>query len=307
MLPVGSDIPASAERLEPRAIRCGLGIMIAMEGRPRMAVVGHTEWVRFALVDEVPPLGGIAHATATWEGPGGGGGVAAAQLAALAGSASFFTALGTDEVGDRSVEALEARGVAVHAVRRDAPTRTALTMVDGRGERTIVTLGDRLEPHGTDPLPWDLLGSCDGVYVTAGDDAALRLARAAKVVVVTSRIGARLASSGIQAEAVVGSARDPAERIDPSTLPTPPGVLVLTEGAQGGTFRTAEGRVGRYEAAPLPGRVVDTYGAGDSFQAGLTYGFATGMTVESALELAARCGAAAVTGRGPTGGQLRLG
>ena len=269
-----------------------------------MAVVGHTEWVRFALVDEVPPPGGIAHATAAWEGPGGGGGVAAAQLAALAGSAAFFTALGADELGDRAVDEREARGVEVHAVRRQAPTRTALTMVDDRGERTIVTLGDRLEPHGADPLPWPTLAGCDGVYVTAGDDDALRKARAAKVVVVTSRIGARLASSGIKADAVVGSARDPAERIDLAALPTPPDVLVLTAGAQGGTFHTADGRHGRYDAAPLPGRVMDTYGAGDSFQAGLTYGLATGMTIEEALALAARCGAHAVTGRGPTGGQL---
>jgi ribokinase len=277
-----------------------------MADRPRVAVVGHTEWVRFALVDAVPPRGGIAHATAAWEGPGGGGGVAAAQLAALAGSAAFFTALGDDEIGDRAAEELLARDLEVHAVRRHAPTRTALTMVDDRGERTIVTLGDRLEPHGADPLPWSTLAGHDGVYVTAGDDDALRRARAAKVVVVTSRIGARLASSGIKPDAVVGSARDPAERIDVSALPTPPDVLVLTDGAQGGTFRTSDGLHGRYEAAPLPGPVMDTYGAGDSFQAGLTYGLAAGMTIEDALELAARCGAQAVTGRGPTGGQLRL-
>ena len=281
-------------------------MMRTMADRPRVAVVGHTEWVRFALVDEVPPRGGIAHATAAWEGPGGGGGVAAAQLAALAGSAAFFTAVGDDEVGDRAVDELAALGVEVHAVRRDAPTRSALTMVDDRGERTIVTLGDRLEARGADPLPWSSLADRDGVYVTAGDDDALRKARAAKVVVVTSRIGSRLASSGIRADAVVGSARDPAERIDVTTLPAPPDVLVLTDGAQGGTFRTADGRHGRYEAAPLPGRVMDTYGAGDSFQAGLTYGLAAGMTIEKALELAARCGAHAVTGRGPTGGQLRF-
>lgn len=278
-----------------------------MDDRARVAVVGHTEWIRFALVDDVPPRGGIAHATASWEGPGGGGGVAAAQLAALAGGAAFLTALGEDDLGDRSVEGLTERGIEVHAVRRGAPTRTAFTMIDARGERTIVTLGDRLEPHGTDPLPWELLASCDGVYVTAGDDAALRFARAARVVVVTSRIGARLASSGIRADVVVGSARDPAERLDPSSLPAHPGALVLTDGAGGGTFRTADGREGRYEAAPLPGPVVDTYGAGDSFHAGLTYGLASGMALADALELAARCGAHAVTGRGPTGGQLRLG
>jgi ribokinase len=277
-----------------------------MVDRPKMAVVGHTEWIRFARVDEVPPRGGIAHASATWEGPGGGGGVSAAQLAALAGSSLFFTALGDDAIGDRSVAEMGDRGIEVHAARRAVPTRTALTMVDDDGERTIVTLGERLEPHGEDPIPWDLLAACDGVYVTAGDDAALRLARTAKVVVITSRIGDRLSSSGIRADAVVGSARDPAERIDVAALPVKPGAVVLTEGADGGTYETADGRNGRYKPASLPGPIVDTYGAGDSFHAGLTYGLAAGMTIEDALELAARCGAHAVTGRGPTGGQLRM-
>lgn len=271
----------------------------------RTAVVGHTEWVRFALVDRVPPAGGIAHATATWEGPGGGGGVAAAQLAALGGKSLFFTALGDDDLGDRSVSAFRALDVEVFAARRDDPTRTGLVMVDGGGERTIVTLGDRLEPRGDDPLPWDGLASCDGVYVTAGDDDALRLARAARVVVVTSRIAERLASSGIVADVVVGSAHDPAERFDPAALAAPPGVVVRTEGADGGWFRTSAGREGRYAPAPLPGPIVDTYGAGDSFQAGLTYGLAAGMALEDALTLAARCGAHAATGRGPTGDQLR--
>jgi ribokinase len=50
---------------------------------------------------------------------------------------------------------------------------------------------------------------------------------------------------------------------------------------------------------------VDAYGAGDSFAAGLTYGLADRRSPEDALELAARCGAACMTGRGPYEGQLR--
>ena len=37
----------------------------------RMAVVGHIEWIRFARLRQVPPPGGIEHATETWEGAGG--------------------------------------------------------------------------------------------------------------------------------------------------------------------------------------------------------------------------------------------
>jgi sugar/nucleoside kinase (ribokinase family) len=44
--------------------------------------------------------------------------------------------------------------------------------------------------------------------------------------------------------------------------------------------------------------VVDTYGAGDCFAAGLAFGLAAGLEVARALDFAARCGAAALTGPG---------
>ena len=55
---------------------------------------------------------------------------------------------------------------------------------------------------------------------------------------------------------------------------------------------------------PLPGPVVDAYGCGDSFAAGLAFGLGSGRDIDSALELAARCGATCMTGRGPYGRQL---
>ena len=47
----------------------------------KFAVVGHVEWVEFAVVDRVPPQGTIGFATEpTFREPAGGGGVAAVQL-----------------------------------------------------------------------------------------------------------------------------------------------------------------------------------------------------------------------------------
>jgi ribokinase len=272
----------------------------------RVAVVGHIEWITFARVDRVPAAGDIAHATETWSGAGGGGGVAAQQLAKLAGSCELFTALGEDEIGHRAAEELTAVGIEVHAARRTSPTRQALCLVDRDGERTITTLGPRLEARGSDALPWHRLAEIDAVYVTAGDADALRRARAALVVVVSSRHLRTLAASGIRADAVVGSALDRDETYDPELLAhAPPDVVVLTEGAAGGRFRTAAGETGRWHpAAPPPGPISDTYGSGDSFHAGLTWALGAGSPLPEALELAARCGAAALTGRGPAGGQL---
>ena len=80
-------------------------------------------------------------------------------------------------------------------------------------------------------------------------------------------------------------------------------MTVATRGPDGGTYTTADGRTGSFEAAPLPGPVVDAYGAGDSFAAGLTFALGSGMDVDAALALAARCGAGNLTGAGPYAGQ----
>jgi ribokinase len=49
---------------------------------------------------------------------------------------------------------------------------------------------------------------------------------------------------------------------------------------------------------------VDAYGCGDCFAAGLTFALGRGDPVEEAVALAARCGAAVMTGRGPYAAQL---
>ncbi len=270
----------------------------------RTAVVGHTEWIEFAKVDHVPAAGEIVHATEWWEEPAGGGAVAAVQLHKLSDDCLFFTAFGRDATGKRAHLELESLGPRVEAALRRQPTRRGVTFIDPNGERTITTLGERLEPAIDDRLPWDELDTIDAVYVCAGDVSAIRAARRAKVVVATTRIMDVLGRADVRLDAVVGSGRDPSERFDPTALGHPPGLVVLTDGARGGVFAAPGGRKGRYEAAPLPGPLVDTYGGGDSFAAGLTFALASGLDVRDALELACRCGAACVAGRGPYQGQL---
>jgi ribokinase len=267
----------------------------------RTAVVGHVEWVEFVRVARLPRADEIAHAIDRWEEPGGGGPVAAAQLLRLSGDCTFFTAVGVDDVGDRSLLGLEALGLRVEAARRPVPSRRAVTFIDVGGERSITVIGERSHPRAEDPLPWSELEGVDAVYVCAADAEALRLIRRARVVVATSRVSDLLTEAGIRLDAVVGSASDPAERFDPSRLSEPPAVVVRTEGAGGGSFETAEGRAGRYAAAEPPGPLVDRYGAGDVFAAGLAFALARGDDLEDALALAARCGAWCVAGRGPYG------
>jgi ribokinase len=272
--------------------------------RLRVAVVGHVESVQFARVQHVPSAGAVIHARDLFEESAGGGAVAAVQLARLAGGASFFTALGGDEHGRRAIARLSELGVQVHAARSAAPTRTAVTLLDDRGERTIITLGERLEPRGEDDeLPWTELEGIDAVYFTAGDLAALRAARKARVLVASPRAVDALGHD-VTLDALVLSENDTLERREAAHAGDEAELVAFTEGGRGGAYRERSGRSGRWAAASLPGAVVDSYGCGDSFAAGLTYALGAGLEASDALELAARCGAVCLTGRGPYQQQL---
>lgn len=270
----------------------------------RVAVVGHVEWVEFARVPEVPRAGAIVHAGESWEEPGGGGAVAAVQLAKLAGDCLFMTALGDDELGHRTLAALRGLGLRVEVAWRPVAQRRGFVHVDARGERTITVIGDRLGPSGDDPLPWDELDDADAVYFTAGDSIAARHARQARVFTTTARTLSTFVGTRLPLDALLGSRDDAGERYGPGTLDPEPQLVVRTAGAAGGEWEQRDGGCGTWEATPPPGDVADAYGCGDSFAGGLTFALARGDAPAAAAELGARCGAACLTGRGPYAGQL---
>ena len=273
--------------------------------QPKVAVVGHVEWVQFARVQHVPSAGEVVHASDPFEEPAGGGAVAAVQLARLAGKAVFITALGDDEYGQRSVVRLRELGVDVQAAFDQAPSRRAVTLVDKRGERTITTFGPRLDPRGEDGREhWSALEGVDVVYFTAGDVAALRIARAsARVLVVSPRARAAL-GHGVPLDALVLSDDDEVELGEAGDAQSEARLVVWTEGKRGGRYRDASGASGRWDAVQAPGKIADSYGCGDSFVAGLALGLGADLDVPAALALAARCGAVCVTGHGPYERQL---
>ncbi len=270
-----------------------------------MGVLGHAEWVDFAIVPRLPRPGEILHTDEFWEEGAGGGAVAAVQMAKLTGAAVFVTALATDDLGRETAQQLAGQGVTVHAAPRDGRQRRGFVYLTDDGERTITVLGERLVAHGDDPLPWDVFAQLDGVYVTGGDPAALRAARAAGVIVATPRADDALRDAGVPVDVLVHSGNDEDEQLDPAELDPPPRTIVTTLGSKGGRWEGELGS-GGWEPEDLPGERVDAYGAGDSFAAGLTTGLAAGMAIADAVRLGARCGAANMTGRGPYGAQLDL-
>ncbi|MEB3306994.1 MAG: PfkB family carbohydrate kinase [Cyanobacteriota bacterium] len=263
----------------------------------RLAVVGHVEWVDLLAVERLPQAGRVGHALAFLEEAAGGGAVVAVTLARLLQQpVTFFTALGRDATGERAAERLRALGLHLEVAWREAATRRAVSFVDDQGDRAITVIGPRLSPTAADLLPWASLADVDGVFVTAADAAALRACRASRLLLATPRVGLPLLrEAGVALDALIGSGLDPAEAVPPGAVHPQPVLSIATEGAAGGVAHPG----GRFPAPSLQGPLVDAYGCGDSFAAGVMAGLAAHWTVEQAISLGCHLGAACALHLGP--------
>jgi sugar/nucleoside kinase (ribokinase family) len=86
-------------------------------------------------------------------------------------------------------------------------------------------------------------------------------------------------------------------------LSTLSSVVAVKRGAQGAIARSASQAA---SASALPVEVVDTVGAGDSFDAGFLYGFLKGWDLEKSLRLACVCGSLNTRSAGGTAAQPTL-
>ena len=205
-------------------------------------------WAR--RVDRVPPGRGRAEARRDrrgdrdWAEPAGGGGVAAVELARLAGDRrSTACSAATSSAAGPGARAGWRR---VHVAPATSRQRRGFCYVDEVGERTITVIGEKPRPQGGDgTLPWEELERADGVYFTAGDAEAVRQARRARVLVATARELPTLHAAGVELDALVASGEDDAERYQAGDLDPPPKLVVSTAGALGGWAQPG----GPYKAA----------------------------------------------------------
>jgi len=258
-----------------------------------VGVVGHVEWVDFVSVPNLPVPGEILHARSAFARAGGGGAVAASVLAELGAEVDFYCALGRDAEGTATVAQLQDRGVRVHVAWRDQRTRRAVTFLEPGGERTIITLGERLEPLGSDELEWERLGDAGSVYFTAGDGGALERAHRCGFVVASPRARDVLEAKDAHVYALVFSEGDEDESAWANRVASHARLLVATEGERGGRWWGES--EGRWAAVPLPGPPRDTYGCGDSFAAAFTLGLGRHDSIPEAAKIGAQAGALALT------------
>jgi ribokinase len=274
-----------------------------MSRRPRVAIVGHVEWATHAR-GTFPSTGEIRALEEAFDEPAGGGAVAAAQAVKLGAETVFFTALGADSAADAAHMILTELGIEVRAAPRTEPQTRAISVTDASGERAIALIGAPLAPRVDDRLGWEELADMDAVYFTGRDPLTLTACRTAPALVVTARRWRVLAEAGIECDVLVASAGDPDEQIPAGGLEIPPGAWAITDGARGGTWIEQHERPHTWNPVRPPGPVLDSYGCGDAFAAGLTVGLAAGYPLADAIALGARCGAQTITARGGLRGQL---
>ena len=248
------------------------------------AVVGHIEWVTFLKVDHLPKPGIISHSKNSIDYPAGGGAVIAKTLADLTNKkVHFFTSLGNDYYGEQCFNILSNMGLKLHVAWRDKPTRRGFSLTDSDGERSITVIGERLAPTFKDKLDWKIFEKMDGIFITASDSNIIKSARTAKSLCTTPRVGINIIKkSQVCFDGLIGSNLDPGEAFSLSEISIKPRYIIKTEGNNGGIVFPG----GRYKALKNINPVVDSYGCGDSFAAGILFGLASEWNIDKCLNLA---------------------
>jgi ribokinase len=235
-------------------------------------------------------------------GKGANQAVAAARLGARA---CLIGCVGGDDFGEQLIGFVAASGVDASRVRRtDAPTGTALILVDGEGENTIVVvLGANgcLLPADAESAPIELGDALLVQLETPREtvEAALRLARARGATSILNAAPPRDYAPDLAALADVVLVNE-LERAALTDYERRPGqALIVSLGSRGVVAHTDDGT---FERPARAVKAVDTTGAGDCFAGALAARLARGSPIIDALGYAVAAASICVTrpGAGPS-------
>ena len=250
---------------------------------------------------------------ATHEGGKGANQAVAAARAGAGARVSMIGAVGTDAHGERALAALMAEGIDVSRVRRLANELTgiAIVAVGPRGENQIVVAPGANAALDLDDDDRSLIGSADCILTNheipvAATVDALRTAHIAGVTAILNPAPARALSSEVLAlgpiltpnehELVVAIGNEITGFALDELAARHRGPIIVTQGPAGALLVDGQRRE-RFEGR-IPGGVVDTTGAGDTFCGVLAMWLAEGHTLDESIGAANGAGAMSVNAAG---------
>ncbi len=285
----------------------------------RLLVIGSANTDMVVKTDRFPQPGETVLGGQFFMFPGGKGANQAVAAARMGGQVTFIGKVGRDVFGEQTLQGLKAEGIDIQYFGTDETVASgvALITVDAKGENEIV-----VAPGANAALTRDDIAAAEDAFAAAdivlmqleisqeAIDAAADIAAAAGKKIVLNPAPARLLTDALLAklylitpnetEAVILTGIDMDSDAD---LPRMADFLlqkgvqnvVITLGARGAYFHNAHQQ--HWAEAPRV-EAIDTTAAGDVFNGALAVGLAEGMDWESALALACRAGAIAVTRMG---------
>jgi len=256
--------------------------------------------------------------------PGGKGANQAVALARLGAKTAMIGAVGGDSFGQDLLHAMDREGIDIAGVKcvPDSPTGVASIVLSGGDNQIIVV------PGANDAcLPADL--ETQKAKITAADVVLLQLEIPLETVVHAAKTAKSLGKTVIlnpaparplpdellqnvdvlipnESELLILAGKQPEEDLETvmrSLLKKGVRMVVTTLGAKGAAYLTENER-GFIPSHRVP--VVDTTGAGDSFNAGFSYALAKGEGVRDAVSFATKVAALAVTRLGAQAGMPTL-
>ncbi|MCS7252215.1 MAG: PfkB family carbohydrate kinase [Anaerolineae bacterium] len=289
--------------------------------RSRVVAIGDLVADITVVVPRFPVIPGATHTT--WPAriePGGSGNflITAARLGL---QALALGALGTDELGDWIGMILQKEGIDLRFVYRlpDSTTTTVLVLVEeSSGAHALLGSFGATPPLSWDPA-WEALFDESAVVFASGftllepafrDIGSLILkkaqARGCSIFFDVGPMGHHLAPDDLRVVLAIASVvlltEEEAEALsmDPARIAREGPVVVIKRGPAGCQILTGEEKI---DVPGFPVHAVDPVGAGDSFDAGLVYGWMKGWPLPWAALFANAAGAAKVQKRG-TGRQM---
>ncbi len=252
---------------------------------------------------------------------------------------AFVGVVGEDAFGRFMLDALDRTGIDVSGCRIDptVPTGATVVLTHGADRANMTAIGaiDRLR---VGDIPRELLGSARHLHVgstylqPALTTDLPELFDEARGLGLTTSFDCNWDSSGTwdggidrvlratdlflpnleEARRITSKTPEPAaagelvRRATEGREPGRPFTLAVKRGADGALAMRGTWEYEVAEATGLPVDVIDTTGAGDSFDAGFLYGTLAGWPFRDALELGVACGSLACLGIGGTAAQPTL-